>query len=410
MEVINRTVLDFSMSLIDQTGKYSPVTCSRGAGMQLENTTSFDSLYKVSKKFSIPADFLRNFTLSKTYGSEAFEVLISPQLPAESSGGNGHEILQGMLPINTTGSRLESARSCHDVVCRPVDDSKSDYFILQVTLDMSCVDDNFQMIHLLLEPRAVVENRLPVDANLEISRPYVFNSSSTREPSRAHTLPQSGRIEIFSDGPTAPILAKLSDSSLASGAELGWIDKIDLPIKPGSCLEKPFDCRFSADSSLSLLLGQDFTNHSMPEVPEEGVESDDRYFGFNRSCLTEGEFLPRKFYFSVNAYAVHHVPGLHFELAEPRREAGRKSFNDVPLIGGTGLLSTIKSTAYATFRSSKSENEITLLPNGRAHIRLKLSSDNSKVPRMSMVRAGVSISVFTFFAYVTHTDITNMLL
>jgi hypothetical protein len=277
-----------------------------------------------------------------------------------------------------------------DVTCRPEIQSgrPCDPFVLQVSLTITLLDKEHLSYHVFLQPRAVIENKMPVAISLKTPMPHTFSLSSSDDSSGKdviHNLGPDGRVEVFTPGPSLAVTAKTSDMPVG-GTTLGWMDGgwIDLPLVPEFQLPEPLTCIFPFAADPDPLAragarGSEFIIAEGIDALEElllrGTQTKQPDPELAGVKLTSVGNSVRTFFVTVCFYAVDHTGDLLFEsISLPTASMTRRSSMQ------------IMSKPFSAFASSRHLRRISLLPSSNTPIRLlQLTMDGDEGVRRSTV-------------------------
>jgi vacuolar protein sorting-associated protein 13A/C len=289
-----------------------------------------------------------------------------------------------------------------DVTCRSprnFSDKKdgvrlSDPFVLQVRLVASILDRNHPFIEIFLEPRLLLENKIPVRLTLRTPMPHTFKSKASLETRGAgdseghdiyHELAQGDLVEVYTPGPSIALSVKCADPPVG-GRTTDWMEGgwVDIPLRREFGLPEPLRCVFpfarrnfidppnlsgvngteffiveSGDDLSKLLLREETlaAGKTPPNYDEDTVE------------LVEPKALMRKILFTVCNYAVDHTGDILFEMANDEIGNGRR--NTATIEASSRIRLSVGSNFPPPFSAySSGHRRITLLPHEKAPLRL----------------------------------------
>ena len=365
---------------------------------------------KPSRRFTVPMDLLTHFANDWKREKQALlQLTLSPFLGSVSSV----ETMQGFMTLDPVSSEFRNyldgiARRRFEVVCRRDEKNASRYdpFVVQVSAEIELVDDDHLSLHLFLEPRAIIQNIMPIGIDVRTPMPHTFSSSPSQEITGKETtykLATDGIIEIFTPGPSIAVIVKPSDIPVG-GTPLGWMDGgwIDLPLVPEFRLPEPLDCMFpfaknqnpdplsragvggsefyivegsSSLSDLSLFKGTQ-TKQSTSAEPSTSIE-------MLAPRKEDGDL--RKFYVTVCYYAVDHTGNVLFEQLVNSPSQMRRSLTGVSPTAERRH-SMIVSHPFGAFASMCQRRRVSLLPSSNVPLRLlHLTMDGDDGIKKSMV-------------------------
>jgi vacuolar protein sorting-associated protein 13A/C len=359
---------------------------------------------KESHSFSVPIDLLRDFTAEWiNSGKSIVSMIISPSLSNQSSASS-YIKLSGTIDVTPSLRRLKGSNdgcviSKFDVTCRPEEETGRNVYplVVQVLLKMTLVDDVHVYVDVCLEPRAVIENKVPVDIKIRTPMPHTFSSSSKEEvlgKDVIYILEPGNRIEVFTPGPSIALSMKTSDNPVA-GTSLDWLDGvwIDLPLLPEFRLPEPIKCFLPFVSGTpdpptrtrERGTGSEFfIAEGFESLADLAVTEDGKPRGKSPSSAVETLASPtmgsplRTFFVTVCYYGVDHTGDILFE------QAGTTS----DTLGSSRRIMSTQgpSRPFSAFASTRHRRRISLLPSGKAPLRiLQLTMDGDAGFKQSMV-------------------------
>lgn len=210
-------------------------------------------VFAISDKFSVPSKSLHQFWWDWTKNAKSkLTFVASPLLERHESG----ESLSGDFTVvaNSDNMGKKPTTISYDVTCRSSTgctgrSPELDPFVFRVSISVSLVDGRFPQMSVALEPRAKIENLLPIRLDLRSPMPYLFGRKHMLE-SDMFTVEANSSLEIFTPGPSIAINLKCSDNPVGGCATTwmkgGWID---LPLVPELRLLKPQRCTFPFSTS-----------------------------------------------------------------------------------------------------------------------------------------------------------------
>lgn len=344
--------------------------------------------------FGLPAPLLRSFSGDT---SETLCLQLSPVLEEDDTESVG---LVGMFNLPSLHSLVEIAKSDEtrrvtQVICSPSSrgNNRSSSLAANICCKVSLVDRSLPFVELFIEPRVVLQNKLPVSLVLRTPMPYTFISTDSIETEHSdelendpnyttHRLKTLDSVEVFTPGPSIAISMRCADLPIG-GTSTDWVDGnfVDIPLK-GKILE-PLNCTFpfhlksldryeSSRQVSSRSSGSDFHVLDAEDVTPDLKETGKR--NHNSSSSPEGV---RTVVFIVCNYAVDHTGTLLFEKVTWRGDSSNlKSINSSSLVG---------SPPYSAFSSAHHRRRVSLLPSSDSFIRLvKLTMDGDEGMRRTV--------------------------
>lgn len=246
VEIQNKTLLPFQVAVLEGDEAEEIGSCM-AKNMVAENSTSsspVDGLEsKNTRSFSVPIPQLVGFSTEwQSYGQANLKLRIAPVLKEDDKNSKEWALrCTGTIHVNPSLLDLKRAPSGvivtkSEVTCRSNEQLGRGVhpFTLSVALRMSLVADQYVCIDISLEPRAVIENKIPIPIKLRTPMPQTFSlavSSTGEHHEVTYNLDPAERVEIFTPGPSIAVMFRTRDSPVA-GLELGWLDGgwVDLPL------------------------------------------------------------------------------------------------------------------------------------------------------------------------------------
>lgn len=385
--------MPFDLVLSTPEGNHDLGICA-GNHKRSSNLTNRDGkVSRISRRFVVPAHLLRSFwfTWSKNGVSE-LRFVISPQFQSPA----GSKKLQGCLDVSVNVSAFNlkgnTLRNNCEVTCRYAQPNEScfvmehaDPFVIKVSTYSFLDDDRIPSLSLIIEPRAKIENQLPVAITVKSPMPHLIGQPSLSGENDTFDLKSASFIEVFTPGPSLALTVKCCDLPVG-GTVTGWMEGgwVDLPLTPEFQLTEPLRCLFPftrRDSGLKevydghnlLSLGSEFfiaqgtanlAEHAMDCVAEFGDTSkDDRRKGGSLS-ISPSE-VNNVFFITASYLAVDHTGEILFEQLLNNDKNIRSSI-------GSARHSSIHrgAPALAAFSGEGYNRRISLLPGYRERIQL----------------------------------------
>lgn len=349
------------------------------------------NISKVSRRFGIPLGLISP--------EDSRTILhLSPQVAGGALSG---EVEIPSLREVILKSRAGKFMQHLDVTCRSprnFSDKKDgvrlpDAFVLQVRLVASILDRNHPFIEIFLEPRLVLENRIPVRLTLRTPMPHTFKGKARFETHKTgesegydiyHELAQGDRVEVFTPGPSIALSLKCTDPPVGGRAtdwmEGGWID---VPLVREFGLPEPLRCVFPFSRRNFIdppnLSGVDGTEFFIVEsgddlskllLREEALAAGKLPAHYDEDAieLVEPRASTRKILFTICNYAVDHTGDILFEMAND--EIGNSRHNRATMEASSRRRLSVGSFPPPFSAYSTGHRRITLLPHEKASIRL----------------------------------------
>lgn len=343
VEIINRTLLPFELEVVGSAGCHD-IGCSKST-KQVESTaapiTSDWIDTRTTKNFSVPAPLLCDFVKEwDSYGQAELTLKITPLLSEFDGNHDSKNALNGIIDVVVSLQELKRSNgglitSKLVVNCRSKDQLGADVpLALQVVLKMYLAVDEQVYVDVFLEPRAVIENRIPLPMKVRTPMPQTFSTGQKVEGELhevMYSLDQDGRVEVFTPGPSIAISVGTRDKPIA-GTELGWLNGgwVDLPLVAEFSLIEPIagvlpfetsrmmgvnDTERAEGAEVFIVEGYQALGNLVEIVssaqPGQGA---DKTFAdtFREGTKDEG---PLSFFLTVCNYGVDHTGDLLFEKA-----------------------------------------------------------------------------------------------
>lgn len=383
--------------------KISPVgTCYSRKSRTLMEKNPLSSRY--SKNFGVPSSLLKSFRSDwQSTGSSKLSLLVTPKvehMPAEWK-------FEGVIHISLNQAMFQQQQKSlvksFELTCRPTFDGSGDSspethlhpLVIQVVVVVELAAEYFPVVNIMIHPRAIIENKLPVPVSIRTPMP---NALSKYQPQvdtgkeSLHTLDTNESMEIFTPGPSIAITAKCADKAVA-GASSDWMSGwVDLPLVPQFRLPEPLKCEFPfvrrTDDPLSLsgARGSEFfIVEGSTEQTESSLESSTLAQSPTHNRASEGGGIEvaapssatgadeewRRFVVTVCNYAVDHTGDILFEQVESStRGSYRRSMTDTESGRRSTVSSNQVSVPFGAYGSSRYRGRVTLLPASNVMIRL----------------------------------------
>jgi len=196
---------------------------------------------KKARNFSIPIPLLAKFQNDwQKYGKGKISLRLVPLTKEIDGVDNGIE-LSG--EVSTLVSMQELRRAPHgrmkskvEVTCRKENVKRDVHpFTLNVFFTMKLVAGEHVVVDISLEPRAMIENMMPLPIKIRTPMPQTFSTCqkevSNEDKETTYFVNPDERVEVFTPGPSIAITTRMRDNPIA-GHDLGWLDGgwVDLPL------------------------------------------------------------------------------------------------------------------------------------------------------------------------------------
>jgi len=383
----------------------------------------------VSKKatnFSIPIPLLFNFQKDwQKFGKGKFTLRLRPLIGEIDSVSKNCMDLWGEVSTHVSLQEMRRApngqiKSNVEVTCHRKENLNRDVhpLTLRVVFTMKLLAGEHVIIDVSLEPRSVIENRIPLPMKIRTPMPRTFSTCQKEEESKekytTYCVNPNERVEIYTPGPSIAIMACTRDKPIA-GHELGWVDGgwVDLPLIQEFRLQDPII------SMLPIMIEKSVAPGILKNVREPAaeffiVEGEEKL-----SCITDigshklnnttpispfrtSPVTPQKngrvdhplllFILTVCNYGVDHTGSILFEqesenggknasrqpnrslrTSRSRERKGRSLLNDLTENLTTSQTNQLKRRSplpFGAFSSPIHRRRISLLPNSQCPIQL----------------------------------------
>ena len=361
------------------------------------------TVYRKSRQFGVPAALARDFWRDWQENKCAdLCLMVSPVL-------HDSILCHGIVDValNATMLKLEgsaSNRRSFDVTCRP-DIQGTDHFILKASLLVEMVDGRLPSVKVVLEPRATLENYLPVSISLRSPMPHIYGALSDNDPD-VLDLPPMASIEIFTPGPSIAVMMKITDFPVG-GSATGWIDGgwLDLPLIPEFRLLDPLRCILPFtrnDRGLNLnpetegvefFVSQGRNNLLQNTFAEKAKRHGGEMFSepreVERSC-TSSEDDNHKFFVTSCFYAVDHTGEILFEeLNSIPQDTRRRSFAE----SRRRWMLQPASAPIGAFATPRHAGRISILPASKPVRLLHLTMEGEDGMKKSMPFRAIDVPI-----------------
>jgi hypothetical protein len=395
--VLNNTSLPFSVAVMSDGARKQVGVCMANNQRKSNSTVLSPSngvATKESRSFSIPIDLLTSFARDWVDNGESkVSLAISPCLSGHPSEAN-YPKLSGTIDVTPSLRYLKKSDNGHliskfDVTCRPEEEAGQivSPLVVQVLLKMSLIHQNHVYIDVCLEPRAIIENKIPVSVKIRTPMPHTFSSSPGERILGnvvAYDLEPGSRVEVFTPGPSIAVTFKTSDKPCA-GPSLDWLDGgwIDLPLVSEFRLPEPIMCHLpfvnenpdqlarSGATGSEFFIAEGFESLAELAMTEDGKPKSISSASAVETLSSRAVDGPlRTFFVTVCFYGIDHTGDILFEQARNKDRYGRSSTADA--IASHVKRASIQTMPrpFSAFASKRHRRRITLLPSGKVPLRI----------------------------------------
>jgi len=226
-----------------------PQIASPGSNKKSRNAIEWPS-------FGVPMDCLRTYDVSSSINA-GLTLLVSPHLSKSDPKPNAAATfvdkstseMWGVVALPPPYALMEMASgddstTSYEIICTTMNveqGSGETPFVAQAIVEVKLID--FQpFIEIYLQPRLVLENRLPVSIFVRTPMPYTYDSFGNSgdeggnfEDQSIHCLSTLDTLNIFTPGPAIAVSIKFSDVPVAGGLT-NWLqgEWIEIPLSRAS--------------------------------------------------------------------------------------------------------------------------------------------------------------------------------
>lgn len=227
----------------------TPQTSSLGSNAKSHRTMEWPS-------FGVPMDCLRTYDVSTSINA-GLTLLVSPHIHKSDPKPNAVDTfvnkssseMWGVVALPPPYALMEMAsgddsKTSYEVICTTMNvehGSGEIPLVAQAIVEVKLID--FQpFIEIYLQPRLVLENRLPVSLFARTPMPYTYdsfghggNKGGNFEDQSIHCLAPFDTLNIFTPGPAIAVSLKFSDVPVAGGLT-NWLqgEWIEIPLSRAS--------------------------------------------------------------------------------------------------------------------------------------------------------------------------------
>ena len=451
VDISNSTPIPFAISVksgetLEKIGVCPAIADSQKRKGATLTAGENDTVSRQSAGFGIPIHNLQalNNRANRDDGSPSVIIVISP-LVGEGSSEKTNLFGEVVLPSLGSLVKIATGNSCvqsFEVTCTPKnkdrEQQQQDAVTLQICCRVTLVGSYHPFVELFFQPRALLQNNLPVSVMIRTPMPHTFSTRAKGVPvagerrsedeayfqdigldvsamagQTIHTLQPFESLKVLTPGPSIALAALCADQP-SGGRRTGWMDGgwVDVPLGRNVQLPEPYLCLFpfikrggepaavARGSEFLILEGTD----AWPQRDEEiqvggGREGSPKKSSSSRerrntsltpaTNLTDSTLHLRILSIGVQNYAVDHTGDILFEqvakasATSPARASSihtgaaphRRSFHPPHL----------ETIPFSAFSSPYHQKRITLLPASDVPIRiLKLTMEGDVGTKRSM--------------------------
>ena len=225
------------------------------------------TVLKKASNFSIPIPLLANFQKDwQKYGQAKLTLSLAPLTSDTDKSDNATDDILGEVSILVSLQALRRApngiiQSKVEATCRKKKDSALSLhpLTLNVIFTIELLKGEYVTINVSLEPRSIIENKMPLAMKICTPMPQTFSTCKKEEKSidkkTTYYVNPNERIEVFTPGPSIAITTRTSDSPIA-GLDLGWLNGgwVDLPLIREFRLQDPIVSMLPLDVGRSAVM------------------------------------------------------------------------------------------------------------------------------------------------------------
>lgn len=377
----NKTSIPFQVSvLMGATPQMVGVCKSKNAGSEapprrIASSTAASRVWKPSSCFSLPVEMIG---LAEKMHLQGITIGLAPMLPGGSV--QPPEIVGTLVVPSIKSLILELASGSEervvDVTCKSIREGKEgeirpDPLVVQVRMRSWLLGPQTPCMEILLEPRAKLENKLPVSLSVKTPMPHTFaprSHAKTEITTRftQHYLRPDDIIEVFTPGPSIAISVSCADLPVG-GTTMTWMHGwVDLPMISEFRLVEPIRCVFPFSRKLpdaSASYGLPGSEFLLVEATEDETRLDAASSEANLVLGKVSKDAMRLYQITVPNYGIDHTGGILFANVNQQAE-------EVPL---------------SAFSAGHEARRVTLLPKSDSLIRLlHLTMDGVNGMRQSL--------------------------
>lgn len=452
VDISNSTPIPFAISVksgetLEEIGVCPAIANSQKRKGATLTAGENDTVSRQSAGFGIPIHKLQalNNRAHRDDGSPSVVIVISPLI---GEGGSGRNNLFGEVVLPSLGSLVQIAtgNSCvqsFEVTCISKSEHRKqqqqDAVTLQICCRVTLVGSYHPFVELFFQPRALIQNNLPVSVMIRTPMPHTFSTRakemqvvgerrseeetyfqdigldiSAVAGQTIHTLQPFESLKVLTPGPSIALAVLCADQP-SGGKRTGWMDGgwVDVPLGRNVQLSEPYLCLFpfikrggepaavARGSEFLILEGTDASLQRDEEIhqgegregfPKKSSSSNQERRNISLTSATSStdpRMHLRLLSIGVQNYAVDHTGDILFEqvakasATSPARASSihtgttphRRSFHPPHL----------ETIPFSAFSSPYHQKRITLLPASDVPIRiLKLTMEDDVGTKRSM--------------------------
>eukprot|EP00536_Pseudo-nitzschia_multiseries_P011592 jgi/Psemu1/206332/e_gw1.405.38.1 len=410
--VLNQTLIPFKIGfrydrIASEVGRCEPKNSRNEISRTLSATDGIASVHP--SNFSIPIPLLGNFQRDwQKYGQAKLILKITPLLAEIDDIYNDLSELSGEISILVSLQEMRRAQNGYiqttvEVTCRNDRHLPHDVhrLTLQVTYTMVLVNEDHVFVNVSLEPRGIVENKMPLAMKIRTPMPLTFSSCQKEESGNSnettYCVNPNEIIEVFTPGPRITMSIRTRDNPIA-GLELGWLDSgwVDLPLTHEFRLQDPIVSTLPLQTGKPMYSERSNSNRGLGielyivqgaeklktlvdvDAPKPKYESPNPPFRSNNTASKMNQAIhdPLSFIFTVCNYAVDHTGCILFEQGPAEGGAPLMWQSNASVKRAESERGPSRSNGpppplpFGAFSSPIHRRRISLLPNAKCPVRL----------------------------------------
>ena len=333
-----------------------------------------------SSKLGLPFHTARK-AFETNDGRLAFFISIVPNI--RFSGSDDFE-LKGEIRFTLNHNALhgsEPRQILHtETVCRPIsrdgDPGQAgvgiDSFVVQVRVIGRLVDQMHPYLDVFVEPRALIENKLPIPINIRTPMPQTYSKRCVNDnKGSTHELDPDESMEIYTMSQSVAVSVKCADNPVG-GTPTGWIEGtwVDLPLKSEYRFPVPQRCCFPfrsySGAEYNIPGGAQFLivdgHAALSRLSSGDKEGKSDSQSLNIGLSESRDELVRTFFITVANYAVDHTGSALFAQVENASGSLRTS-----KVAG---VAKPDPTPIGAYKSNRHFGRVSLLPESHEQVQL----------------------------------------
>lgn len=413
-------------------GKCKAKNSQRGTSTTFSSTDGIMS--KKASNFSIPIPFLANFQKDwQKFGQGKIALRVTPLTSEFDNFGNANELFGEVSALvslqEMRRAPSQQIKSKVEVTCRKKEQLERGIhpMTLNAIFTMKLLRGEHVVIDVSLEPRSIIENKMPLAMKIRTPMPQTFSTclkeSSGEDKETTYCVNPNERIEVFTPGPSIAIATRTQDNPIA-GLDLGWIDGswVDLPLIQEFRLQDPIAGVLPLDVKKSIARAETTRGPGAEFFIVEGKErlstiadidtqkpksvSTNPPFQSNHIESKRNDVIddPLLYILTVRNYGVDHTGSILFEqgsgvegMSSPWQSNRSVAKSESQRRRGSSLLDEFSDNRnmsggrlplpLGAFSSPVHRRRISLLPNAQFPIRLlQMTMEGTEGFRRTMVR------------------------